>query len=588
MNARAWLLAFFLAPAVHVAQDATRPEAPTGREARREQVLTRLRSYADRIAGFESPETRVRGWTFLAARICKTEKALGAELLERAATVQLPTGAPKEVENIRRELIHTAGACDPQLAKKLGESVHSKPAEAEADAAGVLLDEASRVLAQQQKEMAVSIAAKAIGSGNGALFQENSAPVRGMNSLVSLLRQLRLTDTNAADQLFLKAVDQLAATPQPSRAAVLGLGLYVFASGEADEPPGSLSIHIVAAGGSDPLVVLRGSRDLPRELTASYLSAAVDVLRAQPRTPSHNRGAYGALAHLLPKIREFLPERVAQVESDLHLLEADIPPSAAASLRNIGNNPRESDDEESILKLPSDDERDPRLLSLAWKLKGGKQFDRARGIAERISLEAARDAVMAAISLEEGSESLRRNDTERAEAIAAQLPAGPERCLLRLGIARRRAATDRTAALEGVFAALEDVPAIQGPAPQLLTAAHVLAPLDTRAALSLLQQAVSAINRQVRPAVQHRSQEDRARRQPVVQRSGRHVEINLPPTSISFSLHSVGQADINMTASALAGRDFVATEEMVLAISDEMELAQALGGLAQVLLNRLN
>lgn len=231
----------------------------------------------------------------------------------------------------------------------------------------------------------------------------------------------------------------------------------------------------------------------------------------------------------------------------------------------------------------SEDERNSGLLNLLSNSITLKQYDKARSLAERITRLDARTASLRHIDYREAADSLHGGRIERFEELVSRIPAGPERCLLAIAMAARRVSTDRASAVDSVLAALRDVSGIEAPIPQLLIAAHLLAPHDTKAALALLRQAVMAINEDYpRKRAEESDPHFWPRRAAGVIYRGDRVTIKLGRSWHNWFFMPHEGGDIGSATTALARFEFGNTERTVLAIVDEAQLTLALSRLAGV------
>lgn len=575
----------------------------TPEQKQRRLTLERIVRIAERLAALpddKEGDEKVRALADLAGAICKYDTDEARRLfLQLTPPANVPagkatfsdltvapivdSGSPERgrlVSSWQRVLTQATG-CDAmlveQLRKKLPET--NGPAYAARQQVKTLLGSAELAL-DSQPEKAAALMTEALESGGAEVLQ---------TAFVEMLRRLSAQDRKAADALFLSTVAQLRGLPSISVRNLLLLGTYLFCSPgvcEGQPVPAMMLAGDLKSGLSTVTVDLFPERPgVQPALVHAYLDVATDFLSRATSNEEEKPVAFVAAIQLLPRIRQYLPNRAAALEAALPALQSQS--QEVASQLGLGeflSQPRPAenpeDRERRLANGLNPGMRDLAYFSEACQLGNSQQFAQAREAAEKLLDGSVKGSVRRWIDVREGAQALGQGETQRAGQIADRLPPGAERAVLRTGLAAARAKTDKQAAIDTALAALGDAEAVtDGAQPYIEVAvATVLAELDAKLALQVFQLAVAGLNSS---SATH---------------SGWGVAVPAPagirgfPTTLSYTVSGgdfTVSGQLGPLVSLLAERAPEETEAAALSLTSDRHLLVALPALATALLRQL-
>lgn len=605
---------FFGLPAA--AQQATVPgekEKQTEVEQERHRkILARVESYADRLASFDDAPSKIDAMGEIAEALCRCDQVAGRDLFARshailmgaeAATASGPSGRNYSsqagmLDVARGNLLVRLRRCDLSLWKVLANRNGPAALQDSLQNAGALMSKASDAVRGDDPTKAAAFIEEALKHHGQALWTgtDEAAGAKTANGeitrLASLLVEMHRKAPDAADALFLKGVSSLRDQPAVDARNLLALGLYPF----TPTPIGDTAFltRTVTVEGIT-LVSLSANRlGVATQGARAYLEAAVDVLSRLVADPEQKKLYYAAARVLLPKVREFLPDRVPVLEGVTQALGGDTPallkdPQVYQTLDDSHPDSGGMAREKGIESLSEGPERDQAYLQFVLDLAQRRRFERAREILKKAGPSELKTKIEELLDFLEAAELIERNQLEAAEQVSARLPAGAARAMLTLGLAAARWKTDKETAASEVFAALHDARDLDDDlrAPLLVAAAGVLARFRPSPALVLLGQAVRASN-QSDAAL--KAQEASARREERPRPRGflgATLWIGNSAPTFAYVVRGAPWDNWAPVVSTLTAFNAQATERIVLDLQNEHLLAQALPSLAAALLKDL-
>jgi hypothetical protein len=463
----------------------------------RERTLIRVRGLADRIFTFRDVKTKAFSLADFADVIWKADEVCARGLYLKAyeslkpssSTVEKPSNQSLSAESLaylREELIARLSRQDINLARRLTEGEVASDMSHRIDRAETYLASAMYIVDDQP--------------GRARELAEQSLKESVSQSMIELLWRLRSNDEKAANDLFLKTLSRLTASPNVDVNELLMLGAYVFTSPMEDLPANATQMISV---GKQMVVNLSADRPgVPPQIVRAYLDAAVSILSRPISNPKQKQLSYIAAYQLFPRVRQFLPARAPALAAAMQALVPDIPPelsqessySKLALTSTVKDLAQELHDIENITGL---DRREAEYLSLTFTLWWKGDFKNSRTVAARIKDATARGQLLTFIDFAEAASSLKHGETSFAEEKATKLASGIERALLWLGLAQARFKQgDNARTSEAINESLKDARRIEDirRAFLVLTAASELARFDPLIAGSTLSEAVQAFN----------------------------------------------------------------------------------------------
>ena len=277
-------------------------------------------------------------------------------------------------------------------------------------------------------------AKRAAGFGKRSL-QNGISP-----NFITLLQELRQKQPEAADNLFLQALNQYGSQSDDANQLTV-LGTYLFTSPRLDSTDGTA--FLITRVGNFGVPDLTANRpNIAPNLIRAYLQTAIGAMY-KPNDDATQQQAKYALGHLLlPKAQEFAPDLIGEVGAAMAAVGANVPASftngdAFANLRKTAA-PNRAEAFEDIAKISDESTRDTRYLDIAFHSWRKNDFVTAQTAAAKIKDEKAAASLATLISYGKAQmllKSKQPNLTEAGQA-ATLLPQGLERALLHLKIAR--------------------------------------------------------------------------------------------------------------------------------------------------------
>lgn len=321
-------------------------------------------------------------------------------------------------------------------------------------------------------------------------------------TLIAFLQKLRRSEPAAANDFYLRVVEQLANQPAIETNDLLTIGTYIYSSPLLAEASDAATrdrdgVALYMQVGNALVVDITANRpNVPASLIRAYLTAAVNVLTRPERNVTDASLDAAALRLLLAKAQNSIPEVIPAITARLDQLA--VPASDVDSARYTKNVEPSLDEEIAKVDDLSGAERDQKLFSLAFALYRSGDLKRARSLAEKISDLPGRQKVLDALSFAEAAKQLEAGAVAKAEALANSLPVSTARATLKVAIASHYSKMpDKARALEAATIAANDCRRLENDRhkPYLLLAlATVLTEVDAATAVAVLKEAVTAFN----------------------------------------------------------------------------------------------
>jgi hypothetical protein len=393
--------------------------------------------------------------------------------------------------------------------------------------------------------------------------------------LVFFLLRLRAQDQQMANRLYLEVLGRLAGMKCIGPEALIQLGTYVFTfPNQASEP--KLSPTMLKYIGIGPVMLpdISAERaEVPPSLVRAYLEAAANVL-SNPMCASADRAQlYAASYLLLNKANRLAPDLSSRIAVSMQSLRDVVPRELTeeSTYKVETNTDKTLDETLAEIESKADGEyRDAQYFAWTFDLWRRSDFENARRVSSRISDADLRERLSQIILFGEAGR-LIQNETkiDEAERIAAKLPVGIQRAMLRLGLAavytHRK---NRARAEESINESLRDARRLDdNRAPfLLLAAAGQLATVNSPDAMTVLVESVRKLNAN-KPNQEILWHEEITcgvlwRNWP--------LEIRGINNSFALALPLLMKADVDVTI------------ETILKISDEKHLSQALVEVARL------
>ncbi|HKS30209.1 MAG TPA: hypothetical protein VJS44_20460, partial [Pyrinomonadaceae bacterium] len=483
-------------------QKAGSPTASGAEESERQLALARIYGLVDRVSAFKDAAVKSLTIARLGNLLWDVDEAYARQLFSKSLDLSseksnVSAAEANALTDARREILSLIAGRDAALARRAMMKDSASKAGGE-DAPG-----------QMRSNFTVAYDLVKTDPAKAQDFARQSLAGGVHPFMPALLQQLRAKDERAADALFIKALDSLAAEPLPDASLLLLLGTYVFTSPRLDVT--DYTSNLMVGVGTQIVPDITADRPgVSRLLVRAYLEAAARILTRPVSDPKQRELYYISGYLLLPKAERFAPELVAAIGAANSALASTVPPQLTQETAFSGfkSAPAKDLDEtiSNIEKMPGQKQRDIKFLSLFFNLWRRDDFTRAREVADKISdlnvtarLKTLIDFRRAIKSLERGGQAL-----ADAEATANKLPKGIERVILWLNIVRvlRKAgnASDAESALSEAAGAARSIDDARRPF-LLLNVAGQLARFDASLTDSILKEAVRDFNAQKADAV---------------------------------------------------------------------------------------
>lgn len=578
-----------------VVPSATSEATKNNEEAGRAESVQEIRSLADRVLRFQNRELRIKTTILLAdvlwdkgkdeafARklFLKADELIRAEVAanrERNSTsagndqADAPLSAPV-ARRLKRLLVQKLARHDSILSQSLGDQDKLSPENAvEQLTLSEKLNSARDFIQKNNYSSATRYIEKSI---------EDNPKGRELNSLLSLLSDLRTKDRLAADKLFVMAITQMSLLPAVQTNDILVIGNYLFASSRLD--PKLLSqpqVFISPAWVNGILLqadvsVARPGISAPT--ARAYLSAATHMLLRPSDDADENLRKFAATRLLIPHAQVFAPEVVKQLSA----VQPGSKISATGSEAGDAAAPDEKNgklDLETLIsridRMPAGNARNLYILQTFRALFIKGDHIAAARIASKIEDQTARAQLTGLIKFRQAATAIEAGQYEIAEQNLNSLDSALQRGLLKLGLAQLLLKKgDRAGAEAALNSALTGLRANDSnPQPHLMLAAvELLATVDIAAATQAFREAVQAFN----------SLE--ASSGPSASKFSETVKVG--DSSVTFPLEVVGvkSGTLTSTLKSLNG-DREAVKTTILNLKDESTLSESILAFATVLL----
>jgi hypothetical protein len=530
--------------------------------------------FRERILNLQDAKTKSLACARLADLLWNHDETFARNLFNAALRFSAPNRASassKELATASQwsEIVALIERRDPQWAKQIVDSI--EPAEKDAT-----LAERSKVRFDNGYALLKSDTAQAVN------YIERSLR-GGINPFMhSFLISLRLKNETAANTLFLRVLEQVAASPGIDADTLLRLGAYVFTSPKIDPHDPTVPPDTIIVIGVGNLLLPDITADRPNISTQviwSYLKCAAEILTREAANPTQQAPSFYAAGYmLLPKFEKFAPNQTYLIHAAMQLLAAKVPPpllqdSAYENLKA----PAQTDLEQTLKDVEQDEKnqyRDEKYLSLVSELWFRSEFASARKVSARISDEVARASLDTLINFKEAANLIEHEKAiARVEEIAFRLPHGVERAMLWLGIARVRFTAKRPQrALEAINEALASARKVSDARRPflLLSAAGQLAAIDADQAKVILLESIRELNAQEAEALTEVQWEQR-------------IECGLLWRYFPLTVKGV-EFDFRQTLRPLLKNDMEGTITAALALKDEKQLTKALLAITALML----
>lgn len=484
----------------------SKPEILDIRAEKRERTLSEIQTISSRVLQFKDVEARSIVLSGLAGLLWKEDEPTSRqlflkayELLTNASTPDDPYPgqrklSPKYLAYLRQQVIAEISRRDANWASRLiDQESRFDQEDARVDKSETYLSAAFNLI-EDSPDRALEFAEKSLGSGLS-------------ERMVDFIQQLRLKNETAANAIFISALNQLAAQPFVNAQDLLLLGNYIFTAPLSELP--SDAILITSVGG---VLVQNISADRPGIAPAvlrQYLETAVNILTRQISDPRQKQLYYLAAYQLMPRVKQWLPDRAQLLATSMASLVPSIPPALTndSTYANLGRTSLVGDTDEElreIEKIPSEQRREGRYLSLTFSLYRRKDFSQARVVAQRIKDLQARGQLDTLIDFGSAAKTLQSGEFTKTAEIANKLPAGIERAILWLGLAHAYLKAERnTVAAEAIDDALRDTRKV-GDARRpflIFAAATAMTHIDRLRAMEIGVEAVKAFNNESRDSL---------------------------------------------------------------------------------------
>lgn len=450
---------------------------------RREQRLLLVRNLVARVSEFKLLEDKIPALIGLADALWKTDEPYARQIflyaLDSTSVAKEPDKDERSTKPLmrklppderaawyRRKIIVAIAQHDVNWARRLLEA-STNASKGGIDSNTSLA--AASALVESQPDEALKLA-------------ENVLRSRVPKEMFDFLFRMRAKDPKAADDLLLKALNNLVAQPYADINDLMLLGTYVLTESSADFPPHASNRRYTMVANQTVLDISSPRSDVSPEILRAYLEAAITILSRPVSDPQQMQLYYMAAYQILPLAQRFLPDRATQLSESMQALAPQIP-SALTQPSNYNNlaqrrSERASDPDlgESILeieKLPDLNLREARYLGLTYSLWRQGKFDRAQEVAAKIKDSLASAQLSTLIKFGEASKELEKGNLESAERMIREMKPGSERAILWLGLAHERSLKGlKDLATQAIYAALSEAENVKDPRhPYLILAA---------------------------------------------------------------------------------------------------------------------
>jgi hypothetical protein len=498
------LLASVLSPQITQAQTVAQEPAKkafnlsgkaTANSTLRMQDGLRVRDLIDRVMTFKDVRTKAKTLAALAGLLWESDNSYSIKvfhdahnLLDYYSQANGETGLfIDEMENVRSSVISEVARRDINLAMRLADKANADIKRSRSDSCGNTYIKVGYNLIEYSPYKAVEFAEHGLSNGS-------------WKDMIWFLRKLRIRDQDAANKLFLRTMWRVSRLPISDINKVLELGTYVFTSPSNTFP--QESIQMVAVGKTLVVNISDNRPGAPPELVRAYLDTMIALLSNPVSDPGQKQLYYITGYQLLPKVKEWLPERLQELINSMQALITDIPgallqEASYASLTRTTNWNNVGDSLREIESVNAADRRDALYVSLTFSLWYRGDFTQAYSVAQKVKDLTTRNQLSTLIDFGKAAKLIAADNLADAEVIARRLPAGLERAVLWLGIGRAYAAKEYgVQAAQAINAAIKDAHSVKDEHYPflLLFAASSFTKFDSLRARQLFADAVRAFN----------------------------------------------------------------------------------------------
>jgi len=456
--------------------------------------IVRVKQFAERALDFKALNTKAITVSRLADLLWQDDepyarqlfsKALDACTVEKSGSTGDGKLSRRGVASIRRQIIGYLSRRDAKWAKQIIDSD--------------LFSEADKYSGSQANietayDLAINNDAK-----SAVDFAERSLKGGVSPWVVGLLVELRRTDPERADSLFLQVLEKLGSDQSIDVNTFLYLGTYLFTSPKVSADDPTANIQVVVGRYLVYDITLDRTKVSP-VLVRAYIQTAIGLL-TRPNSESQSSLSYVIGYLLLPKARRFAPDLEPMLSSAMQGIASKVPRELldGAAYKNLDPPvPRTLDETlADIEKLSSESLRNEKYLSLVSSLWEKRQYRSARSVATKLSDLNIRDQLDVLIDFGEAADSLGKGDASAAARIAEKMPRSIERSIIWLSVAYLRlAAKDIPAAASATTSAVETVTPLVDlrRGSLLLEGAGLMASLNAGNAMTLFTEAIKEFN----------------------------------------------------------------------------------------------
>jgi hypothetical protein len=449
-----------------------KPAEPETRHTLRSESVTLVRTFAERASRFEDVPTKISTLSSIAGVLWKDDAAYATRLLMNSfdAVERCLVEHCDERRKIylRNMLISRAARLDPTLTQQMVTSINDSGHSNGAATKGLSLLYAAAALLDSSPAKALALAEQSLRFGVTKEFR-------------SFLFKLKTKNSQAADNLFLKALMSLRAQLFVDANVLMHLGGYLYKSPNIPVTESAVEMSVVAGQLVVSLAVERPN--ISERVVRAYLNTVVDLLSKPISDPEQAKFIYAIGNQLYPKVQQRVPDRAAQLTAIMN--------SRRPALEQRPDSGSLPDSEKSReRKMDSD------YLTDAQALFQAGEFESAAASANKIADDAGRAQVLKLINFYEALQKI-DGDLEGAQDLVRTLEPGKERTLLLITIVQRQLENQQSAlAQETITATLKDI----GEMPSrdqgalLFVAASQMSALDLTAAKEIFSQSLKKVD----------------------------------------------------------------------------------------------
>jgi hypothetical protein len=447
--------------------------------------------YAQAVAGrmrlMREPVVAAHGLGRVAGLVCGRDRIAGTALFQEAARAldALKPGAfvdhkePLPVPSFTalfRAVRAAAVRCDPALAGEFDTDRAQARMRDERRQANDMLRRAEPLIARSP-DRAAQMAQAAISTSTPELLD--------VAELTLLLSKLRDRAPDLADELFADTLDFIVSAPDPSPAALMELGKFVFVAPKLWEEPDKDQRSLTAQVGGAEIVHLGSIRRSAVSEDAKAFTEAVLKLIAATDNRNYHATIVCALARQMLPYAAVGPDALEELKRLYVQLAARADANAPQIHAALGLAP---------LDLGAIGPPVYEGVAAIFAAIEKKQFAEARQLAKIVANGATRAQAVDAVDFAEAADAIAKKDLAWATTLANGLAAGVKRVLLYAGIAA--AAPDREAAFGVIQLALKDIAGLPSEHQMFTLAACAAAVLriDPDTGMTIVAQHVTAAN----------------------------------------------------------------------------------------------